>query len=299
MKNRMKVIVFGGSGFLGSHVADVLTDNGYEVVIFDLKPSPFLKKGQEMIIGDIIDKEKVIEATSGCDYIYNFSGIADMDDSLTRPADTVWFNVIGNINIMEAVLRAKAKRFIYASTIYVYSQKGGFYRCSKQASEIYIEEYNRRFGLDFNILRYGTLYGTRADGRNSVYRFLRQALEKGCISYSGSEEATREYINVRDAARLSIDILKEKYRNQHIIVSGHNSMKFKELVLVIKEILGKDIKIEYSEKKDPDHYDYTPYSFMPKVGHKLVNHYYLDLGQGLLECLHEMTNPKKIGTIKL
>jgi len=170
----------------------------------------------------------------------------------------------------------------------VYSQKGGFYRCSKQASEVYVEEFQRRFGLDYTILRYGTLYGPRADERNSVHRYLKDAFDSGRLSCDGTGEEIREYINVRDAARLSVEILNDEYRNKHIIITGHHPMKFKDMLFMIREILGKKISIEFSNEENQDHYNITPYSFSPKIGQKLVSHYYLDMGQGLLECLHEI-----------
>lgn len=283
----MNVIVFGGSGFLGSHVADILAENKDQVTIYDLKTSPYLKDNQKMIVGDILDANQVQEAVKGQDCVYNFAGLADLDDAKTKPLDTLRFNVLGNLNIMEAAVKAKVKRLIYASSIYVYSQKGGFYRCSKQASEIYIEEYQRKYGLDFTIIRYGTLYGPRADERNSIFGYLKQALENKCIICTNAEDI-RDYINVYDAARLSVEVMKEDYKNQHIIVSGNQRMKVREMVMMIKEILGNDIKVQFSDDKSPDHYEYTPYSFVPKIGKKLVNHLYLDIGQGLLECLHEM-----------
>jgi UDP-glucose 4-epimerase len=284
----VKAIVFGGSGFLGSHVADGLTARGYEVTIFDLKPSPYLLPAQIMVVGDIMDEEAVCQAIRGQDIVYNFAGIADLDDATTKPLLTVQLNVQGNLNIMEGCLRTPVKRFVYASTIYVYSQKGGFYRCSKQAAEIYIEEFQRRYGLNFTILRYGTLYGPRADERNSIYRYLRQALEERRIVCQGCGDELREYIHVTDAARLTVDILHEDYQNRHIIITGHYPMKFKDMLSMIREIVGWDISIEFTGEQNPDHYSLTPYSFVPKIGHKLVNHCYLDMGQGLLECLHEM-----------
>ncbi len=284
----MKVIVFGGSGFLGSHVADFLTEAGHAVTIFDIKPSPYLQSDQSMYVGDILNPEQVLDAVRGHDVVYNFAGLADLDDATTRPVDTIRLNIEGNVNMLEACRRSDVDRFVYASTIYVYSDKGGFYRCSKQAAETYIEEMNRKYDLDFTILRYGTLYGPRADERNSIYRYLQEAMENGRVVCSGSGEEMREYIDVRDAARLSVVILDDTYKNQYIIISGHHPMKFKEMILMIQEILGKNIKIEFSAQKNPDHYIYTPYSFTPKVGHKLVNHRYLDMGQGFLECLHEI-----------
>ncbi len=288
----MKTIVFGGSGFLGSHVADVLTNAGHSVTIFDLRPSSYLQANQRMYLGDILNPEQVFDAVKSHHVVFNFAGIADLDDATTKPVNTIRLNIEGNANILEACRQADVDRFVYASTIYVYSNKGGFYRCSKQAAELYIEEANRKYGLDFTILRYGTLYGPRADKRNSIYRYLKQAMETMCIVCNGSGEEMREYVDVRDAARLTVKVLENEYLNRHIIISGHHPMRFKDMILMIEEMVGKNIKIEFTNIKNPDHYNYTPYSFIPKAGQKLVDHRYTDMGQGLLECLHEMHKRK-------
>jgi len=283
-----KIIVFGGSGFIGSHIADALSDTGYKVSIFDFKHSSNLRSSQQMIVGDIMDRNKVIEAVQGCDYVYNFAGIADLDDATIRPLDTIRLNIEGNVNILEAARQAKVKRFIYASTIYVYSNKGGFYRCSKQAAESYIEEFKSKYGLPFTILRYGTLYGLRSNSKNSIYRYVYQAIKEGYISSSGSGEEMREYINVKDAAKLSVEILDEKYKGQYVIISGHHPIKFKQLLETISEIFNKKIEIKFSGIENEDHYYITPYSFTPKIGRKLTTNYYTDIGQGLLEVVNEV-----------
>lgn len=289
----MKVTVFGGSGFVGSHVADELTERGHEVKIYDLRSSPYLKKGQEMIVGDILDKDKVSDVVKGCDAVYNFAGMADLDTSTTQPIDTINQNILGNALILDAAVKEGVKRFVYASTIYVYSSLGGFYRCSKQATELYIEEYQKRYGLDFTILRYGTLYGPRADERNSMYRYLKEALTNGKITCYGTGEEVREYINVKDAAKLSVDILSEEFKNKHVVITGHHPIKFGEMLNTIKEMLGGKVEIESRPPKEDArygaHYTITPYSFIPKIGQKLVSNYYTDLGQGLLGCLHEIS----------
>lgn len=283
-----KVIVFGGSGFLGSHVADELTRRGYAVTIFDQGESPYLGIDQCFIKGDIMDYDCVCKAVEGFDYVYNFAGIADLDDATTRPMETVRLNVMGNINVVEATIKSGVKRYIYASSIYVYSEKGGFYRCSKQASEIYLEEYHRRFNLNYTVLRYGTLYGPRADSRNAIYRYITSALRDKQIICANPNDM-REYINVLDAAGLSVDILSEEFQNQHIILTGHYYMKVKDMLLVIKEILNDDVEISFKDLGDSqDHYSYTPYSYSPKVGKKLVSNWYVDMGQGLLECINEI-----------
>lgn len=284
----MRAIVFGGSGFLGSHVADALTARGIDAVIYDLEPSPYLAEGQRMVVGDILDADAVREATDGCDYVYNFAGLADIDDAAQRPLDTVSLNIMGNLHVMDAAVAAGAKRFVYASSIYVYSQKGGFYRCSKQASETYVEEYRRRSGLSFTILRYGTLYGPRATDSNSVHRYLSQAVRTGRIVCMGSGEEVREYVHVRDAASLSVDVLADEYADRHITITGHNPVPFGDMLRTISEILGGNVEIEFTGESYPDHYSYTPYSWTPTIGHKLVGTCYTDIGQGLLECLTEI-----------
>ena len=86
--NKRHAAVFGGSGFLGSHVADALSDNGYEVRIFDRSPSPYLRSDQEMIEGDLLDEAAVCDAVHGCQAVYNFAGIADIADANDHPAKT-------------------------------------------------------------------------------------------------------------------------------------------------------------------------------------------------------------------
>jgi UDP-glucose 4-epimerase len=287
----LKIVVFGGSGFLGSHVADVLSERGHEVIIFDLVKSLYLNSSQKMIIGDILIEQHVADAMKGADYVYNFAGYADLTSASDKPLETAKLNIIGNINILNSCKNENVKRLIYASTIYVYSQKGGFYRCSKQASELYIEEFSRKFGLDFTILRYGTLFGPRADEKNAIYHYLKEAYFNKKIHCSNPDEI-REYIHVRNAAELSIDILKDEYRNRHIIISGHYIFKVRDMMNVIKEILNNEVDIEYTKINEGvrnDHYSFSPYSFSPKIGYKLVSNEYIDMGQGLLECLEEIS----------
>jgi UDP-glucose 4-epimerase len=287
----MKVIVFGGAGFLGSHVADALSQAGHDVVIYDLEESRYLKPTQKMVIGDILDEKCVGEAMKGVDVVYNFAGVADIDEAMNAPVETVKQNILGNTILLEAARKENIKRFVYASTIYVYSDSGSFYRCSKHACELYIEAYQKQYGLDYTVLRYGTIYGCRTDERNSVYRFLTQAMTEGSISYPGNGEEVREYISAIDAAQASVEILDDEFRNEHVLFTGHHPMKVNELFTMIKEMLKKDIKVEYvqPESEDPmHHYTMTPYTFMPKVGKKYVKHYYTDIGQGLLICMQEI-----------
>ena len=215
--------------------------------------------------------------------------MADLDRAADKPLEAVNQNIVGTMHLLDAAVASKVERFVYASTIYVYSRLGGFYRCSKQATELFIEEYNNCYGLEFTVLRYGSLYGPRANEGNGIRRFLCQGLTEGKIIYPGTGDEVREYINVKDAARLSADILAPEYKNQHIVVTGHSPMKSREMLEMIREILNQKISLEFSNASNNFHYTLTPYSFTPKIGSKLVSNLYTDMGQGLLECLQEIS----------
>ncbi len=287
----MKVTVFGGAGFLGSHVCDQLSLQGYDVTIFDIKPNKYLKTNQKMIINNILNSEAVIDATKNSDYVYNFAGISDIDLAKTNPIETIKYNIIGNVTILEACKINKIKRYIYASSLYVFSDKGSFYRSSKQSAELFIENYFEEFGLEYTILRYGSLYGPRSDENNWINRILKQALLENKITRLGNGEELREYIHVKDAAQSSIEILDKKYKNECIILSGNQQIKISNLLLMIKEILksNKEIKIEYLPKLvDTAHYNITPYSFKNKMAKKLTRPDYIDLGQGILSLIEHL-----------
>lgn len=289
----MKVLVFGGSGFLGSYVVDALLDRGYDVSVFDVKESQYLQDTKRMIYGNILNSDDVVRAVQDTDVVYNFAAMSDIEQCIQQPVDAVNYNILGNTVILDACAKAGVKRYVFASTVYVYSTAGGFYRSTKQACESLIEDYFRFYGLNFTILRYGTPYGPRADERNSVYRVLRQAMQEGKIEYHGDGSEIREYIHAADAARLSVDIIDEAYRNERVILTGHHPIRVSDFFVMVNEILGGNIRIQYSTNNQKpnlleSHYRITPYSHSPKMAKKLVNHYYLDLGQGLLNCIEEI-----------
>ncbi len=288
----MKVVVFGGSGFLGSHVADALTEAGHSVTIYDLRPSPYLRKGQDMVVGDILDAPAVRRVMKGQDAAYNFAGFADIEAARTQPLETIRLNILGNGILLEEAARAKLKRFIFASTVYVYSEAGSFYRASKQACEAYIESYRQVYGLPYTILRFGSLYGPRADERNGIFTFLKNAVEKKKIVYWGTGEEIREYIHVKDAALCSVDILDKSFQDACVIVTGNQPMKVRDLLTMIREVLRGKVEVQYKPGSRPAlgdlHYAITPYSFVPKEGKKLIRTHYTDLGQGLLTVLAEI-----------
>ena len=284
-----KAIVVGGSGFVGSHVADHLSDTGYQVTIYDKVKSQWLRNDQKFIIGDVQDSEKLNQTIAGAEVVYNFAALADINQALEQPLKTVNINILGNLNVLEACRIHGVKRFIYASTIYVHSREGGFYRCSKQSSEHYVEEYQKTYGLDYTILRYGSLYGPRADSTNGLFRIVDTALKTGKIQYKGDINSMREYIHVEDAARASISILDREFKNESIVLTGQEPMRVFDLLKMLSEILNfSENSVEFTEERYNSHYIRTPYAYQPKLGRKYIPPTHVDLGQGLLQIIGEI-----------
>ncbi len=281
-----KAVVVGGSGFIGSHVADQLSDDGFKVTIYDNSQSKWIRDNQEMVIGDVLDSGKLNSTIKDAEVVYNFAALSDLNQAIDQPIKTININILGNLNVMEACRINNVKRFVYASTIYVHSREGGFYRCSKQASEAYIEEYQRIYGLNYTILRYGSLYGPRADETNGIYRIVKKALKDGVIQYAGNINSMREYIHVYDAASASIDILKDDFMNESIVLTGQEPMRVQDMLEMLAEILNLSAEdVDFVEDAYVGHYVRTPYSYQSKMGRKYIPPVHVDLGQGLLQVI--------------
>ncbi len=284
------ILVIGGSGFLGSHIADELTDIGHKVTIFDREKSLYLKKNQKMIVGDMLDKKEVMKACKNKDILYHFGATADIDESSKQPFLTINNNIMGTVLAIEAAIKNKIKRFVYSSTLYVHNDKGSFYGTSKIACENLLHDYHNKFNFNYTILRYGSLYGPRAQTWNSINKLITQAIKKGKIEKHGTGEERREYIHVKDAAKISADILDNKYKNKTLTITGNQILDAKQLTKMIFEIAGKKEKIIFSGKPSlDDHYFLTPYKHKVDFNYakKITSNECIDLGEGLLELISE------------
>ena len=283
-----KVLITGSSGFIGSHMADALEEQGYQVTLFDAVSSKYKTKSQKECIGDILDLDDIEKVIKDCQYVFHFAAQADIGSSSEDPSKTIHNNIIGTQNILEMARRSNVNRIMFASTIYVYSELGSFYRVSKQACEKIIEEYQREFGLDYTILRFGSLYGPRANDFNAIRSFLIHAIKEKKIIRRGDGEELREYIHVKDAARLSVDALDKKYNNKHLIITGNQQIKVKDLLTMIREIFNGEIEIKFDLEEEFHHYEITPYNYKPQVAQKITSDIFYDLGQGILDLLYDL-----------
>ena len=289
----MKITVTGGSGFLGSHVADELSKRGHKVTIFDKKKSKWIRPDQKMYLGDILNAKDLENVIKGADAVFHFAALADIDEALKKPIQTANINIFGTVLALELSSKYKIKRFVHASTIYVNSNEGGFYRCSKKAAEDYVEEYHKIFGMNYTVLRFGSLYGERSDNTNGLTNIINRAIVNGEISYVGSKAFVREYIHVLDAARASADILKDKYKNQHIILTGMKKIKVHDFLKTLAKILKISKKIKFLNEKYTGHYTISPFSYKPKVGKKFAFSSQINFHKGLLKLVNSTKNIRK------
>jgi len=283
-----KVVVFGGNGFIGSYVVEELLNKGYEVISADLNPSKYVDD-KYFKKCDILDAKAVNELVKDVTIVYNFAGFANLDDAIANPTKALELNVIGNINILEACKTHHVKRFVYASSAYAMSDKGSFYGISKLTSEKLTEEYYKKFGLEFTIVRYGSVYGERDYHNNYIYNLLKKSVQTSEINHSGDGKEIREYIHAADVAKLARQIIEsDEFINEHIILTSVERMQRKELFDMVNEILGNKLTINLKDDGYQNHYKTTPYSFHPTRSKKLVANPYIDMGQGLIECLKDI-----------
>ena len=145
------------------------------------------------------------------DYFLIFSAISDIAEANKNITKTLDVNINGLLNILKLANKLRVKKIIFASSVYVNSEQGGFYKVSKIAGENLIKEFKRQYNLNFTIIRYGSVYGPRSDINNGIYKILFNALTKKKIEYFGSESNIREYIHVLDAAESTCDLIDNKF----------------------------------------------------------------------------------------
>ena len=292
MKNKKRIIVFGGSGFIGSHVADLLTMKGHDVTIFDVKKSKYLLKNQKMVIGSILNEKKISKIMRGTDLVFHFAGVADIYEANINPLNAVKMNIVGTTNILNSMNKYKVPRIIFSSSIYVFSEQGGVYRTTKQACELIIENYHKLFGIKYTNLRFGSLYGPRANNFNFIKKMINEARSNNKMIRNGNGKEIRNYVNVLDVAKYCLIALNKKYINKNIEILGKEKTSIKQILNLIKSKMpnSKTISIEYTGKRDFAHYYTTPYTFKKRKFEKVFIHNQIPLVDGIL---NEISNKKK------
>ena len=289
IKNK-KALVIGGSGFLGSYIAEELIKKKIKVTIFDQKEPKITKsKLLSFVKSNLSNKSKIREEIKKNQLVYYFADIADIGEAKKKPLITIENNVNNLISILDFCAQSKPKSFIYGSSMYVYSESGSFYRCTKQIAEILIKEFAKNFKFNYQFFRYGSLYGKRSQEWNGIRKFISQIQNKGRIIYAGTGKEIREYVNVSDAAMTTVDLsLKNNKSNEVFTVSGNQSITIDQLFGILFEISGKKKRVKYKNTIVDDHYGLTPYRFVPDKSKKVIPAQHTDLGEGFLEIFKDL-----------
>jgi UDP-glucose 4-epimerase len=293
----MKALVTGGSGFLGKYLVKELLKMHYDTVVYDIEiPQEFQKivtvsSNLECIRGDILDFETLSKAMRDCDVVFHTAAIADLDQTRSLPRQTMEVNVLGTANCLEAARNSDVKRFLFASSVYTAGKWGSFYRVSKQAGESLCKTFYEEFGLSYTILKYGSLYGRDANHWNFIYGVCKALMTNGEFTYISSKDSVREYIHIFDAARETVRIAGDPdFSNKTVLITGNQRMKIEEFFTMLTEIIGKDVQIHYTPAEQHKHYVITPYSFEADVPIRVNMSSYVDISEGILDCLRQVQN---------
>jgi UDP-glucose 4-epimerase len=266
----MRVLVTGGSGFIGSHVVDKLRAQGHEPVIYDLRPSPWhnldpAHPSVDTVLGSITDREALERALHSCDAVAHLAAVADVNDVHAEPEDAERVNARGTVTVLEAARRAGVKRIVYASTIWVYSDceqevvdedtllpaPSHLYTSTKLAGELYCKAYQELYGIDYTILRFGIPYGPRAREAAVIPAFVNKALRGEPLTLAGDGGQSRRFVYVEDLADGVALGLSDVARNRVYNLASDENVTIKQIAVRVQELLG-DVEIVHTPARPGD-----------------------------------------------
>jgi UDP-glucose 4-epimerase len=262
----MRVLVTGGSGFIGSHVVDRLRARGHEPVIYDLRPSPWHGGVPvETVLGSITDRDALELALVGCDAVAHLAAVADVGDVHAEPENAELVNARGTVAVLEAARRAGVRRVVYASTIWVYSDcepegvdeatliapPSHLYTSTKLAGELYCKAYQELYGIDYTILRFGIPYGPRAREAAVIPAFVNKALAGDPLTLAGDGLQSRKFVYVEDLADGVVSGLAAVAVNRVYNLASDESVTIRQIAETVQELLG-GVEIVYTPARPGD-----------------------------------------------
>ena len=280
-----KYLVTGASGFIASHISDYLSLKGYNVILFDKKKSKFKRGNQKMIIGNVNNLKDITKATKNVHTIFHFAANADLSDSNKKPFETIENNILSTIKLLKASIKNKVKKIIFASSIYAISEQGGIYSTTKLSSEMIIERLCKKFNLKYVMLRFGTVYGERANKFNTVKKFVDDAISYKKIFRETKGNEIRSYIHVKDVTKIVFESTKKKYENGYYNVFGGKKIIIKNLLNILKKNIPS-LKVFYS-KSDKRKYNYkiNPFTYRLRKGKNIRLRKYISVEEGISKLI--------------
>jgi len=274
--DKLKILVTGGAGFIGSHLVDLLLSQNHQVVVLDnfstgkLSNLPAAGGALQIVNGDIRCGETVEQAASGCHAIVHLAAVASVQASVEDPCGTHQVNLVGTLNLLEAAKKRGIGRFVYASSAAVYGNTEELpvrehnqlkpltpYAVDKLAGEYYIDFYRRRYGLKPFIFRFFNIFGPRQDPSSPysgvISIFLQHALAGQPINVFGDGEQTRDFVYIADLVRL-LDhaVCTTKTITAPINVGNGEQTSLNQLLAAIQAFASHTLEINYQEPRPGD-----------------------------------------------
>lgn len=264
-EKNIKILVTGGAGFIGSHLTDRLLDSGYFVRVIDnlingkMENLKYAGKSWkfEFIKGDILNKVDCDAVCKDIDIVFHLACLG-VRHSIHSPFENHRVNAEGTLNLLEASLKYKIKKFFYISTSEVYGKTDKFpiteesltlpitvYGASKLAGENYTKAYFECYGLNATILRIFNNYGPRAhyegDAGEIIPRSIVNVLYDKKPTIFGDGKITRDFFYVKDTARVLSDLINVENTEGKIFNIGTGvEITMKYLIESILILMGKD-----------------------------------------------------------
>lgn len=273
-EDKMKVLVTGGAGFIGSHTVERLLVEGCSVTVLDNLSSGLrtnVPEGVRFIQMDIIDKAlyTVLE-DEAFDGVIHLAGQTMVPVSLDKPKFDCQVNIMGTVNLLEACRRTGVKRIVFASTAAVYGDVAevpvqeeatkspqSFYGLSKLTVEQYLHMYQQVHGVEYVALRYANVYGERqGDGGEGgvVSIFTRKVAQGEALMVHGDGNQTRDFIYAGDIAAANYQALVTTTPNAVCNVGTQQETSVNELICLLEAAAGHSIAVTYVAPREGDIY---------------------------------------------
>ena len=267
----MKILITGGAGFIGSHIAEHFQDKA-EIVILDSLRSGYKSNLDnlrcEFIEGDIRDRAAVRRAMQGVDYVFHLAALISVPESMEKIAECVDININGLITVYEDAAAAGVKKLCFSTSAAIYGdnpivpkveamlpEPKSPYAITKLDGEYYAEMFSKLGKLQVACLRYFNVFGPRQDPGSAyaaaVPIFIERALRNAPITVYGDGEQTRDFIYVKDIVAANVFMAMSDFTGVFNVAYG-GRQTINELVNTIVKLTGSESKITYAEERAGD-----------------------------------------------